>query len=46
MKDIFVSANISPATVSSIEKIIEECDKNKDGEVDYREFCEAMGLKK
>ena len=31
-------------TGKNVEKIIKECDKNNDGEIDYKEFLDAMGL--
>lgn len=44
IRNIFASNNIS--TNKDVDKIIKECDKNNDGEIDYKEFMEAMGLVK
>jgi Ca2+-binding EF-hand superfamily protein len=40
IKRIFEEANLSVSC--NVDKIIQECDKNSDGEIDYKEFLEAM----
>ena len=44
IKKIFNEHQIQ--TDKNVEQIILECDKNNDGEIDYKEFLEAMGFKK
>lgn len=46
IKKIFHENNLNTGNAKSVEQIIDECDKNKDGEIDYKQFLEAMGLKK
>ena len=31
---------------ADLDQIVESCDKDKDGEIDYHEFLEALGIKK
>ena len=46
IKRIFEESGFQSLKGSDVDQIIENCDKNKDGEIDYLEFLEAMGLKK
>ena len=31
---------------ADLDQIVESCDKDKDGEIDYNEFLEALGINK
>lgn len=46
IKKVLNEVNINNTSAAFIDKVIDGCDKNGDGEIDYLEFLEAMGLKK
>ena len=46
IKHVFETAGVQSLSGKAVQELIDECDKNNDGEIDYKEFLEAMGLKK
>ena len=46
IKHVFEKAGVQSLSGKAVQELINECDKNNDGEIDYKEFMEAMGHKK
>ena len=43
-KEILEEAGVTQLPGKAIDELVESCDRNKDGEIDYMEFLESMKL--